>query len=329
MRLAVRLPATAWLLCLLVAPMPLSIATFNVKNLLEPAGERDRAVLPQKLAFIARALARCDADVVGLQEVGGEELVRAVLEQPEAPRGYGEPLLGAADARGIRCALLSRLRIGSARVHTASALPFPAFVAGDPSPFGARLPLRRGIVHARVDAVGVGPVDVMVVHFKSPRPVAERDASGREREGLGQASPRAKAEGTLRSLVWRAAEALHVRGIVDEVLRSTAGEQGPARVVVIGDMNDTPDSPVLRTLRAWGDGALFDCTSNIEDSARFSLIHDGRRTQLDHILASAGLYSRLQSARFLNEELREHEGSVEADAMTVDSDHAALVARFA
>jgi predicted extracellular nuclease len=169
----------------------------------------------------------------------------------------------------------------------------------------------------------------MVVHFKSPRPVAERDASGREREGLGQASPRAKAEGTLRSLVWRAAEALHVRGIVDEVLRSSAGEDGPARVAVIGDMNDVPDSPVLRTLRAWGDGALFDCTSTIEQAARFSMIHDGRHTQLDHILASTGLYDRLQSARFLNEELREHEGGVEADAMTVDSDHAALVARFA
>jgi hypothetical protein len=60
------------------------------------------------------------------------------------------------------------------------------------------------------------------------------------------------------------------------------------------------------------------------------MIHDGRRTQLDHILASAGLFDRLKTARFLNEELREHDGASpsEADAMTVDSDHAALVAQF-
>jgi endonuclease/exonuclease/phosphatase family metal-dependent hydrolase len=310
--------------------MPFSVATFNVKNLLEPSSERERAVLPQKLAFIARALGACDADVVGLQEVGSAELVRAVLERPEAPRGYGEPLLGPADARGIRCALLSRLRVVSARVHTASALPFPAFVAGDPAPFGARIPLRRGVVHARVDAVGLGTTDVMVVHFKSPRPVAERDASGGEREA-GPASPRARAEGALRSLVWRAAEALHVRGIVDEVLRSAFPESGPARVVVVGDMNDGPDSPVLRTLRAWGDGALLDCTSIAPPSARFSIIHEGRHTQVDHVLASASLFERLRTARFLNEELREHDGAspAEADAMTVDSDHAALVAHFA
>jgi hypothetical protein len=57
--------------------MPLSVATFNVKNLLPPVTERDRTVLPQKLAFIAAALSDCDADVVGLEEVGNEELVRA------------------------------------------------------------------------------------------------------------------------------------------------------------------------------------------------------------------------------------------------------------
>src|SRR5580658_7284540 len=231
--------------------MPLSVATFNVKNLLPPASESERAVLPEKLAFIAAALAECDADVVGLEEVGSAELVGAAVERMRPSAGYGEPWMGPADARGIRCALLSRLPVLAMRVHTASALPFPAFVAGDPSPFGARLPLRRGVVHARVEAPGLGAVDVMVVHFKSPRPVAERDASGdvpsaaslprapqpAHREGLAQASARSRAEGALRSLVWRAAEALHVRGLVDDVL-AAAGVR--AHVAVVGDMNDAP-----------------------------------------------------------------------------------------
>ncbi len=305
--------------------MPFSVATFNVKNLLEPIDERERALLPEKLAFIASALVECDADVVGLQEVGSAELVRAVLARMGAPSGYGEPWIGPADARGIRCALLSRLPLLGARMHTASALPFPAFVAGDPAPFGARIPLRRGVVHARVMAPGMGAVDVMVVHFKSPRSVAERDESGREREGLAQASPRTRAEGSLRSLVWRAAEALHVRGLVDEVLGSSTTTDGPARVAVVGDMNDGPDSPVLRTLRASGEGALFDCTGGVDSPARFSILHEGRRGQVDHILATATLFDRLEQARFLNAALRDHAG---ADGMTIDSDHAALVARF-
>jgi hypothetical protein len=73
-------------------------------------------------------------------------------------------------------------------------------------------------------------------------------------------------------------------------------------------------------------------------------MHDGRRTQIDHVLASAALYPRLEEARFLNAELREHApvrprpsdpaGSRGGGAAgvseppTVDSDHAPLVTRF-
>jgi endonuclease/exonuclease/phosphatase family metal-dependent hydrolase len=310
--------------------MPLTVATFNVKNLLPPKDERERSVLPEKLDAIARTLEECDADVVGLEEVGSGELVQAAVSRMGRAGGYGEPLLGPADQRGIRCALLSRHPVPRVRVHTASALTFPAFAAGDPAPFGARLPLRRGVVHARVMAPGAGAVEVMLVHFKSPRPVAERDTSGRERLGdreLAQAAPRARAEGALRSFVWRAAEALHVRGIVDEVLLSPA-----VQVVVLGDMNDSPESPTLRTLRSSGDGALFDCAARIEPAARFSILHEGRPEQVDHVLASTSLFERLESARFLNAALRDHgmpgRRASEADAMTVDSDHAALVVRF-
>jgi endonuclease/exonuclease/phosphatase family metal-dependent hydrolase len=309
--------------------MPLAVATFNVKNLLAPKDEHDRAVLPEKLASVARSLEECDADVVGLEEVGSKELVLAAMERMRGAGAYGEPLLGPADQRGIRCALLSRLPVHAARVHTASALPFPAFAAGDPAPFGARTPLRRGVVQARVLAPGIGAVEVMVVHFKSPRPVAERDTSGQERPGLSQASPRTRAEGALRSMVWRAAEALHVRGLVDEALRQ-APSAAPTHVVVLGDMNDSPESPVVRTLRSSGDGCLFDCTARVDPGARFSILHEGRREQVDHVLASSRLFERLAEARFLNGALRDH-GALggEADAMTVDSDHAALVVRFA
>jgi endonuclease/exonuclease/phosphatase family metal-dependent hydrolase len=208
------------------------------------------------------------------------------------------------------------------RVHTAEALEFPVYQAGDPPPFGRRIPLRRGVVHARVDAEGIGPVDVLVVHFKSPRPVAARDTSAREVEPR---SPREIAEGALRSLVWRAAEALHVRGIVDGLLASDAR----ARVAVVGDLNDLPGSVVVRTLMSDGDGALLDCAAGVPTDRRFSAVHAGGRIQIDHVLASQPLYARLAAARFVNATLREHlvppDGS---EPPTVDSDHAPLVVRF-
>lgn len=309
--------------------MTLTLATFNVKDLLEPRGDAERSVLGAKLAWIAGMLRTCDADVVGLQEVGTVELVRAVLDRLDG-HAYGEPVMGTVDARGIGCALLSRVPVVEARVHTAESLPFPVFQAGDPPPFGARIPLRRGVVHARVDAPGLGLVDVLVVHFKSSRPVPARDTSGRELEAT---SAHMRSEGGVRSVVWRAAEALYVRGLVDEVL----APDPDARVAVVGDLNDVPGSPAVRAVQGDGAGELFDCAAGVDAKARFSTMHDGRRTQIDHVLASAGLYRRLQEARFVNAGLREHApvrppsgggsgGAVEPPA--IDSDHAPLVTRF-
>jgi endonuclease/exonuclease/phosphatase family metal-dependent hydrolase len=310
--------------------MPLTLATFNVKNLLEPAtpagqtaeaAAAGRALLGEKVTWIARTLRECDADVIGLQEIGPPELLDAVLA--EMPRtGYAQPILGTADARGIRCALVSRAPVVLSQVHTAEALDFPVYRTGDPRPFGQRIPLRRGVVHARVEAAGLGPVDVLVAHFKSSRAVPLRDASGRDVE---PGSPREVAEGALRSLVWRAAEALHVRGIVDALLAARPG----SLVAAMGDLNDVPASVVVRTVRGDGDGALLDCAARIPPEHRFSSIHASARTQIDHVLASQSLYARMTAARFVNETLREHTVPPDGDEPpTVDSDHAPLVVRF-
>jgi predicted extracellular nuclease len=176
-------------------------------------------------------------------------------------------------------------------------------------------------VHARLQAPE-RTFDAVVVHFKSPRPVALRDAAGREIEPV---TARARAEGVLRSLVWRAAEALHARGIVDDLLAADPR----ALVAVMGDLNDLPGSPVVRALQGDGDGSLLDCASIVPIEERFSAIHAGRRIQIDHVLATAALYARLRSGRFLNAGLREHEFPPDGDEPpTVDSDHAPLVVRF-
>jgi endonuclease/exonuclease/phosphatase family metal-dependent hydrolase len=300
-----------------------SLATFNVKNLLEPRDETERGFLPERLDLLGGLLRECDADVIALQEVGSIELVRALASRVGPGHERSEAFVGGADARGIRCAVLSRIQLLAARAHAADSLAFPAFHQGDPPPFGSRIPLRRGVVHARVVAPALGPVDVLVAHFKSQLPVALRDASGAEIEPT---RARDRSEGALRSQVWRAAEALFVRGIVDEVLEVDPG----ARVAVAGDLNDVPGSTVLRLLASDGDGALFDCASGVAPADRFSILHAGRPMQLDHVLATANLSGRVSSARFINEALRDHGPLVVGadEPPTVDSDHAPLVVRF-
>jgi predicted extracellular nuclease len=136
---------------------------------------------------------------------------------------------------------------------------------------------------------------------------------------------RAFAEGHLRSMVWRAAEALFVRGLVDEIHAVNADRH----VVVAGDLNDHPESLVVRTVAGGGPNALAACAELVPLAARFSILHRGRRKQIDHVLVTPGLRQRVQTASFLNEDLRDH-GDFHDDAPpSVDSDHAALVVSFA
>jgi endonuclease/exonuclease/phosphatase family metal-dependent hydrolase len=303
--------------------MALTIATFNLKNLLEPSTDAQRAVLPEKLETLARMLAACDADVVGLQEVGSAAVLEQVLERMPSRGGYGEPVMGTADSRGIACALVSRLPLAWAHVHTAAALGFPVFQDGDPLPFGERIPLRRGVVHVRVPASGLGEVHVLVAHFKSARPVRARDAAGEYRRST---TALGRAESSVRSQVWRAAEGLFVRSRVDDVLAT----QPDALVAVVGDLNDVLESSAVGAVRSRGPGELFDASSAIEPARKYTTMHGGRRQQIDHVLVTEALHARVAGARILNEALREHEPLPESgdEIPTADSDHAPLVVRF-
>ena len=80
------------------------------------------------------------------------------------------------------------------------------------------------------------------------------------------ASGRARAEGDLRSLAWRAAEALFVRDLVD------AAHAREARVVVAGDLNDVAESVPVRAVRGED---LVACGQAVPRERRFSILHHG------------------------------------------------------
>jgi len=299
--------------------MAFVVATFNLKDFFpEP-----RDAFEAKVAWTAETLRGVDADVVALQEVGPEETLDALVARLGG--AYAARVVGSPDARGIRCAILSRARIVRSGVRASDALPFPRFVVGDPAPYRERLPLRRGVVHARVDAGTLGEVDVFVAHFKSKRAVPLRDADG---NALWGETALARAESEVRSMVWRSAEALFVRSLVDEVL----AVEPSANVVVAGDLNDVSGSATLAVVQGRPDapGGLTSCADVVPIERRFSILHKGERSAFDHLLVTAPLRARLSDARFVNEALREHV-PVAADGTvppTVDSDHAPFVARF-
>jgi endonuclease/exonuclease/phosphatase family metal-dependent hydrolase len=321
--------------------MAFSIATFNVKDLLG-AGDAPgaRQALDAKLDWLAEMIARVDADVLGLQEVGPLAVLGELCDRV-ASRGaradYRERIVGTADDRGIRNALVSRVPVITSAIHAPSRLDFPVFQAGDPPPFGDRVPMRRGIVHAAVDGGALGQVDVLVAHLKSKRRLFLRDAAG-ERLRSEVLSGRELAEAELRSLVWRCSEALFVRGLVDALLGSDPG----ARIAVVGDLNDQPGSLVPRIVAGTGTDELCSAADLVPEERRFSILHRGRRDLLDHVLLTRNLYALATGAHLYNEALRDH-GEIGLAALpplpppappppeppaTPDSDHAPLVVRF-
>jgi hypothetical protein len=66
----------------------------------------------------------------------------------------------------------------------------------------------------------------------------------------------------------------------------------------------------------------------VAPEARWSILHGTAKEQIDHVLASPTLFARLEMARFLNEELRDHTKIPPERLPTADSDHAPLVVRF-
>lgn len=304
--------------------MSLRIATFNLKDFFLPRSDAERSVAPRKFANIASNLRRARADVVALQEVGEEQQVERLVKEL-SDLGYGAPVFGTADKRGIRCAILSRLPILWSQVHTQKALPFPRFFDTDAEPFVDRIPLRRGIVHVRVETRDLGEVDVMTTHFKSNLPVRQRTADGREIEDT---TPKARAESALRSLIQRAAEAIYVRGLVDDVLKGSPDHA----ICVLGDLNDHHDSLPVRIVRGLGEprkDVLASCSVLVQAHERYSCFHGDEKTLIDHILVSERLFRAAKGFEIFNEALRFHGAHVEPIAPTEDSDHALCVAEFA
>jgi endonuclease/exonuclease/phosphatase family metal-dependent hydrolase len=210
------------------------------------------------------------------------------------------------------------------QVHQAKALPFPRFVEGDPEPFPDRIPLRRGVVHVRVEAGGLGEVDVMTAHFKSGLPAAKKGLDGKE---IADENPHAVGESLVRSLVQRAAEALFVRSLVDGIFAHSPDHA----ICVMGDLNDTLESLPVRLVRGVDTASKHYLRAGAEAIAaeqRFSCLHENAPKLIDHVLLSERLHRALGSFEIHNEELRYHGPHVDDTPITADSDHALCVAEL-
>lgn len=200
----------------------ITLATFNIENyVLEATGSRTAKTEASK-SKVASILKTLGADVVALQEVGGEAALADVCrrtaalgliyEHREWVQGFDT---------NIQVALVSRYPIVARRPHTKDAYLLS----------GRRFFVSRGFLEVDLRVRTDYVLTVFVAHLKSRRTSVEADEAEMRRE-----------------------EARLLRGKVDARLR----ESPRANVIVMGDLNDTKDSVGIRALLGRGKDGLVD-----------------------------------------------------------------------
>ncbi|MFM9862360.1 MAG: endonuclease/exonuclease/phosphatase family protein [Micropepsaceae bacterium] len=298
--------------------MRFRVASFNVENLILPdvryydRGLDTREVYDAKVNWIASILNRAKPDIVGVQEVWFEEALADAAKRTfhfaggvnvAAPGATRADNLNGTVAKRPRVGLLSRFPIKA----VSSVMAFPASIdltiplrvdGGVIKQLPVGVPqFQRPVLRAVLDVNGLELI-VYVTHLKSKGPLI--------REGEDGDDPFVVALGQARAAMVRAAEAAALRHLILADLNATRKP-----VIVLGDLNDTPDAASTQIVRGLMPKPNMDGEEKrarwdvlLYSTYRIALersptihthIYDGERDILDHILVSEEFYSRNRS----------------------------------
>jgi endonuclease/exonuclease/phosphatase family metal-dependent hydrolase len=267
----------------------LAFATYNVLNLFDDlddpyhSDETTPAKQRQELERLADSLIALDADVVAMQEVESREYLQRFLQAFLPNKAYPHVVhFEGNDMRGIDVCLISRIPIGPVRSHRH--LRFTG-------PDGVTRGFQRDLLAVTLLPADAEPIEAWVVHLKSK--------SG----GQEQTEP------------IRLAEAEKIRALLDQALATNQD----ARILVMGDFNDTWESKSLQTIVGSGPRALWSVASELGEPLPDTYNRGEFHSMIDFMLCSPAMRQA-----YVKGSCRVEPGSVE----TTGSDHNPLVARF-
>jgi len=199
------------------------VATYNVENYLDqPTESRQFAKSEAAKAKIRESIRAINPDVLALEEMGSTS---ALLELRDSLKAEGCDLPFWEHVQGfdtnIHVAILSKLPFVARHPHTNENFLLD----------GRRLQVSRGFAEVEISAATNFTFSVIAAHLKSRRPVAFAD----------------EAEMRLQ-------EARLLRGIVDARLKTNP----EARIIVLGDFNDTKNTPSTKEVIGRGKSKLVD-----------------------------------------------------------------------
>ena len=247
----------------------LTLATYNLENytladrLVEDVYRKDYPKPEAEKTALRQVLRQLDADVLALQEVGGEPFLtelRRDLRSEGLDYPYASVLNGADPDRKI--AVLSKQPFTRVTHHTDLTFKY----------FGAAAPVKRGLLEVHLNSAG-GDVAVFVAHLKSRFTERAADPS---------------------SALQRTGEAVAIR---DRVL-TLFPRPDSAAFIILGDFNDSRTSRPTKALLTRGQTTIAEWLP-AADGRGHVWSHFYRRedsySRVDHILVSPGLRPRVRT----------------------------------
>lgn len=288
------------------APGRLTFASYNAAWLLDVfrdpyINDGDRKPKPRaEIELLAKAIREVNPDVLAVTEVENEGVLKGVVKEFLADMGYEYVTVAHTNSdRGQNLGIVSRRPIVSMTSHRFQELRLDGH--------DRTWRFARDLWRVEVQVTAKQNVELYIVHLKSKLDSADDK----------------------NSATWRLAEATAARRIINDRL----ARQPDALIAMLGDFNDTPESPTLATLLtavpanaagkppldSAGFPGLSDSHASLPAKSRITYIKEPHRSTIDYILTSPALAKRLVpgSPRVLDDQ-----------AVLGGSDHAPVSAAF-
>ena len=237
------------------------VATYNVENYLDqPTESRHFVKSAEAKAKVRESIEAMKPDVLALEEMGTTNALlelRASLKADGFDFPFWEHVQGA--DTNIHVAVLSRFPIVARRPHTNDEFLLD----------GKRFRVERGFVEVEIQAATNFVFTVIAAHLKSrlPSPVADEAEE-------------------------RLAEAKVLRSIIDQHFKTNPN----AKLIVLGDFNDSKDSDAIKEIIGRGKFKLTDtrpAERNGDNSPALPPYHEPRNVAWTYFYGAEDTYSRI------------------------------------
>ncbi len=296
----------------------LRIATFNLESLDEGPGVAP--ALEARLPILAPMLERLAADVICFQEVnaqpreGGKGRDFAALGRLLAAAGLSGYAVVHSEKRGAgpadhhNLATASHVPIEETHQLWHDLVPAPRHgyvTAGPALGADASLAWERPVLYTRLRAPGGETLHLYNVHLRAPLACP---VPGQKEGAFAWKSIAGWAEGYYLSEIKRAGQAFELRLALDRLFDA----EPSAHVCIAGDFNAEEHHAPIEILRGEEDNTgnpalaarvMVPVERAVPASSRYSVIHQGRRQMLDHVMASRALMGHLRGCEIHNEAL--------------------------